>query len=105
MQKAFSRRQFLNTSAGALVGSVVLADRSFAAPLLQQAEEAASKTTILRATKRTLDINGKAASALGILQPNGTQGMSCSANELFNVRLNNELDVPTCDSLAWSASS
>ncbi len=45
--------------------------------------------------KRTLDINGKAAPALGLLQPNGTQGMSCVVDELFNVRLNNELDVPT----------
>ena len=43
MQKAFSRRQFLNTSAGALVGSVMLADSSFAAPLFQQAEKAVSK--------------------------------------------------------------
>ena len=95
MHRAFSRRQFLNTSAGALVGGLVLADRGLAAPLLQQPETAASKTTIIRATKRTLDINGKAAPALGLLQPNGTQGMSCVVDELFNVRLNNELDVPT----------
>lgn len=95
MHRPFSRRQFLSTSAGALLGSVVLADRGFAAPLLQQQEAAASKTTIIRATKRTLNINGKAAPALGLLQPNGTQGMSCVVNELFDVRLNNELGVPT----------
>lgn len=95
MSQAFSRRQFLNTSAAALVGSIVLRDRGMAAPLFQQPEAAASKTTILRAMKRTLDINGKAAPALGLLQPDGTQGMSCIVGDLFNVRLNNELDVPT----------
>jgi FtsP/CotA-like multicopper oxidase with cupredoxin domain len=85
----------LNTSAAALVGSLVLSDRGSAAPWFQQPETAASKTTIIRAMRRTLDINGKAAPALGLLQPNGTQGMSCVVDELFNVRLNNELDVPT----------
>ena len=95
MRHGFSRRQFLSTSAGALVGSVVLGNRSFAAPALQQPEAAASKATVIRAVKRTLDINGKAAPALGLLQPNGAQGMSCVVNELFNVRLDNELDVPT----------
>ena len=96
MKATVSRRQFLNTSVSALVGRVVLADRGFAAPLLwQQLETAAPQTTVLRATKRTLDINGKAANVLGLLQPNGSQGMSCVADELFNVRLNNELPVPT----------
>lgn len=96
MSSSFSRRQFLNTSIGALAGSAVLADRGFAAaPFTRQPEAAASKATVIRATKRTLDINGKAAPALGLLQPDGTQGMSCVVNELFNVRLNNELDVPT----------
>jgi FtsP/CotA-like multicopper oxidase with cupredoxin domain len=95
MHRVFSRRQFLSTSAGAFLGTSVLADRSFAAPWFQQPEAAAAKTTVIRATKRTLDINGKAAPALGLLQPNGTQGMSCVVDDLFNVRLNNELDVPT----------
>jgi FtsP/CotA-like multicopper oxidase with cupredoxin domain len=44
---------------------------------------------------RTLEVNGKAANVLGLLQPNGTQGMSCVVNELFNVRLDNALSVPT----------
>jgi FtsP/CotA-like multicopper oxidase with cupredoxin domain len=86
----------LNSSASAVVGSVALADRGFAAlSALQQPETATSKTTIIRATKRALDINGKAANVLGLLQPDGTQGMSCTVSELFNVRLNNELTMPT----------
>ena len=95
MHRAHSRRQFLNASMGALAGGLVLSQRGLAAPLFQQPEAASAKTTIIRATKRTLDINGKAAPALGLLQPNGTQGMSCVVDDLFNVRLNNELDVPT----------
>jgi FtsP/CotA-like multicopper oxidase with cupredoxin domain len=95
MRQGFSRRQFLRTSAGALVGGVVLGNRSFAASGLQQMEAAASKATVIRAVKRTLDINGRAAPALGLLQPNGTQGISRVVNELFNLRLDNELDVPT----------
>jgi FtsP/CotA-like multicopper oxidase with cupredoxin domain len=96
MKTAVSRRHFLNASVSALVGSVVLADPRFAVPLFsQQPVTAASKTTVIRATKRTLDINGKAANVLGLLQPNGSQGMTCVANELFNVRLDNELSVPT----------
>jgi FtsP/CotA-like multicopper oxidase with cupredoxin domain len=96
MKTTVSRRQFLSTSAGALLGSVALSERGLAAPFLwQQAESAAPKTNVLRATKRTLDINGKAANVLGLLQPDGTQGVTCVANELFNVRVNNELDVPT----------
>src|SRR6516162_5665085 len=96
MSSGFSRRQFLNTSVGALVGSAVLADRGFTSPpLFQQPETAASKTTVIRAMNRTLEVNGKAANVLGLLQPNGTQGMSCVVNELFNVRLDNALSVPT----------
>ena len=96
MPQAFSRRQFLNTSVGALLGSAALADRGFATPpVFQQPEAATSKATVIRAMKRTLDINGKAADVYGLLQPDGTQGMSCIVNELFNVTLENQLPVPT----------
>jgi FtsP/CotA-like multicopper oxidase with cupredoxin domain len=45
--------------------------------------------------KRTLDINGKAANVLGLLQPNGVQGMSINVNDPFHVTLDNQLDTPT----------
>jgi FtsP/CotA-like multicopper oxidase with cupredoxin domain len=97
MKEGISRRQFAHTCLGALAGSVLLKDRGLAeSPWFQQPEtSAASKTTVIRAMKRTLDINGRAADVLGLLQPNGTQGMSCAVNELFNVLLDNELSVPT----------
>jgi FtsP/CotA-like multicopper oxidase with cupredoxin domain len=98
MTQEVSRRQFLNTSFGALVGSVVLADRGFAdaACLFQQSEPPpAAPSTTLRAMKRTLEINGKAADVMGLLQPNGIQGMSAMVNSPFQVTLDNQLPVPT----------
>ncbi|MGB8889713.1 MAG: multicopper oxidase family protein [Candidatus Korobacteraceae bacterium] len=100
MSRGVSRRKFLATSFGALIGSTVLPDRSFAGPLhfLQPAvprSQPASLATTIRATKRTLEINGKAANVLGLLQPNGTQGMSSAVNEPFRVTLENKLTVPT----------
>jgi FtsP/CotA-like multicopper oxidase with cupredoxin domain len=98
MSQEFSRRQFLGTSFGALAGSVLLSDRSFAgvAPFLQQAAPPPElPATTIRAMKRTLDINGKAADVMGLLQPNGTQGMSTTVNAPFQVTLDNQLSVPT----------
>jgi FtsP/CotA-like multicopper oxidase with cupredoxin domain len=76
----------------------MLTDRSFAGALdfLQQAGALhASPATTIRATKRTLEINGKAADVLGLLQPNGTQGMSTTVDASFQVTLENQLSVPT----------
>lgn len=95
MPKGFSRRQFLNTSVGAFAGSILLGNHGLAAPFFQQSEPGTSKATVIRATRRTLDINGKAADVLGLLQPNGTQGLSCVAGEQFNLTLQNELSAPT----------
>ncbi len=97
MDHRISRRRFVSASLGALAASVLSKDQGFAdAPLFPQGETSAtSTTTIIRAMKRTLEVNGKAADVLGLLQPNGKQGMSCVANELFNVRLENQLPVPT----------
>jgi len=82
-----------------VVGSALLPRRSFTdGPyFVQQAPartQSASATTI-QATKRTLEINGKAATVMGLLQPNGAQGMSSIVNEPFQVTLENKLPVPT----------
>jgi FtsP/CotA-like multicopper oxidase with cupredoxin domain len=98
MSQPTSRRQFLSTSFGALAGGMMLSDRSFAGvlPFLQQAAPPPElATTTIRAMKRTLDINGKAADVMGLLQPNGTQGMSTKVNAPFQVTLENQLAVPT----------
>ena len=98
MSQEASRRQFLSTSLSTLVGSVLLTDRGSADPpyFLQQAKTPpASMATSIRATKRTLEINGKAADVMGLLQPNGTQGIGSVVNDPFQVTLDNQLTVPT----------
>jgi hypothetical protein len=86
----------------------VLPKRGFADPfgLLQQTppQTQSARLTTIQATKRTLEINGKAASVMGLLQPNGTQGMSCVVNDPFAVILENKLSVPTGNPLARFAS-
>jgi FtsP/CotA-like multicopper oxidase with cupredoxin domain len=49
----------------------------------------------LRAVKRTLEINGKAATLMGLEQASGKQGVSYDVNQPFNVLLENKLSVPT----------
>jgi FtsP/CotA-like multicopper oxidase with cupredoxin domain len=53
------------------------------------------KPTTLRAMTRTLEINGKAATVMGLLQPNGKQGIESVVDGPFRVNLENKLTVPT----------
>ena len=78
MRQGSSRRKFLATSVGATVGSVLLPRRILGSPsaFLQQVASASPSGTTIQATTRTLDINGKAAKVLGLLQLDGTQGMN-----------------------------
>jgi FtsP/CotA-like multicopper oxidase with cupredoxin domain len=99
MSHEVSRRRFLASSFGALVGGALLPDQIFASPLHlpKQASgtQSASLATTIQATRRTLEVNGKAANVMGLLQPNGSQGMSSFVNEPFRVTLENKLSVPT----------
>jgi len=98
----FSRRKFLATSLYGLAGSAGLPTVSLTellrfapADQAKAAESAAATSTTLQATPRTLEINGKAANVMGLLQPNGTQGMTSVVNQPFQVVLENKLAVPT----------
>jgi len=97
----YSRRRFLVSSLYGLAGSAVLPTGSVAellrfAPADQaKAADSAATSTTLQATPRTLEINGKAANVMGLLQPNGTQGMTTVVNQPFRVVLENKLPVPT----------
>src|SRR5450432_400860 len=100
MSHRISRRKFLAASFGAAAGSALLPRPGFAgaSAFLQQAASAnpsSSPATTIQATTRTLNINGKAANVLGLLQPNGTQGMSAVVGRDFHVTLDNKLSVPT----------
>jgi FtsP/CotA-like multicopper oxidase with cupredoxin domain len=56
---------------------------------------APSESTKLRAAMRTLEVNGKSATLMGLEQPNGKQGMTLMVNQPFNVLLENKLPVAT----------
>ena len=49
----------------------------------------------LRATRRTLDIEGRAASVMGVLGPDGRPGLTLDPGQRFAARLENQLDVET----------
>ncbi|WP_137109705.1 multicopper oxidase family protein [Rhodobacter sp. SY28-1] len=79
-----SRRGFLAASA------------ALAAPLfLPRGLRAETAPRLLRATTRTLDIGGRAVSAKGILNDQGTTGLILNPDEAFRLDLVNELDTPT----------
>lgn len=89
----FSRREFL-TSTSAGLASAALHRNGYAAALnLFQATQSAP--TKVQAITRTLEINGKPASVLGLLQPNGTHGLESVYNQPFRVVLENKLTEPT----------
>jgi FtsP/CotA-like multicopper oxidase with cupredoxin domain len=91
-----SRRTFL-ASAGACLGGLALRDSSYAAVanFLQQGAAPQAAPITLQALTRTLEVNGKAATVMGLLQPNGTQGIESVVNSPFQVILENKLTVPT----------
>jgi FtsP/CotA-like multicopper oxidase with cupredoxin domain len=84
------------TLLGGLTAAAVLAQRSVAQTTPAQPKPTATDpVTILRVQRRNIEVNGKAASVLGISQPDGTQGIVTAVGKQFRVRLENQLDVPT----------
>ncbi len=79
------RRLLLGAAAGVTAG--------WAASFLPARAEPAP--VILRAGRRTIDVNGKAASVFDITQPDGTQGLTTEAGKRFQVDLHNECGVET----------
>ncbi len=81
-----SRRRFLQASAGvALVpalGSIAPA-------------RGAGDVLPLTATSRVIEVNGKPATVLGVLKPDGTPGVFLESGRRFRVDLVNELSEPT----------
>src|SRR5215469_2690246 len=98
MAQQVSRREFLSTSIGTFAGTLMLRDRGLAdaTSFLQQSGKPATfPSTTIRAMKRTLEINSRAADVMGLIQPNGTQGMTSVVNSPFQVTLDNQLVLPT----------
>ncbi len=95
MTAKLSRRGFL-ASAAVGVGGLALRTSPYAHALnlVDQAQPGPTPIT-LQATMRTLEIDGKAASVMGLLQPNGKQGIESVVDSPFRVNLQNKLAVPT----------
>ena len=87
-----SRRAFLLSAAAA--STVATLARSQTAP---QAGSGASSSapTVLRIERRSIEVNGKPASVLGIRQPDGTFGIRTQVGTPFRVRVQNNIDEPS----------
>ena len=83
------RRELLT---GMLLGTAAL---SLPSGLLRPAFGAAVAAQKLRVVRRTIEVNGKAASVFGLLQPNGAVGLRFRADDAFDVLLRNETAEPT----------
>jgi FtsP/CotA-like multicopper oxidase with cupredoxin domain len=83
-----SRRGFLASSA------IALAAGGSSIPL-RRALATATPATILRVESRTIEVNGKPAKVLGLLQPDGKPGITIDAGTRFQVRLENKTGEPT----------
>src|SRR5262245_6903323 len=66
-----------------------------AASTLPSPPQAAPAPAILRVVKRSLEVNGRAASVFGIQQPGGYSGLTTTAAKPFRVRLENQADEET----------
>lgn len=88
-----SRRAFI-ASAGACAGAALL-DRHSCASLLSTQNPASPNAVRLQATMRSLEVNGKAATLMGLDTAHGKQGLSLEAGQPFNVLLENKLALPT----------
>ena len=84
MTHSFSRRGFLAASSASLLGATL--------PLPGMA---APERRSLFATTRTLDIDGRAATVMGLLNASGQKGLTFDEGYAFSVRLENQLGEPT----------
>ena len=83
------RREFL---AGAVAGATAL---SLPWTMSRAAIGADAKPKLLNILRRSIEVNGKAASVFGVQQPDGSVGLRYRADEAFNVLLRNETAEPT----------
>jgi FtsP/CotA-like multicopper oxidase with cupredoxin domain len=91
----FTRRDFmLSTAAAAAVAAPVMTRAQVTAPAAN-APANNQQQTILRLLRRSIEVNGKPASIMGIRQPNGSYGLNTAVNTPFRVRVENQLDVPS----------
>jgi FtsP/CotA-like multicopper oxidase with cupredoxin domain len=81
MTHTLSRRRLLASSATLAAGIALLGQpsRAQAAP-------------VLRVVRRSIEVNGQAASVFGLIGPDGRSGLTLDPGQRFNVALANEID-------------
>lgn len=77
---------------GAVAGAAALA---FPSGLLAETSASRSGGQTLGISRRTIEVNGKAASVFGLRGADGAPGLRLRAGDAFNVRLRNETGEPT----------
>src|SRR5499426_4818015 len=87
-----SRRAFLLSALAASTTGTLA--RSQAAPQTS-AGASGAQPTVLRIERRSIEVNGKSASVLGIRQPDGTFGIRTQVGDRFRVRVENTLEEPS----------
>src|SRR2546426_5332332 len=85
-----SRRAFLLSALAASTASTLA--RAQPAP---QTGASSAQPTLLRIERRSIEVNGKPASVLGIRQPDGTFGIRTQVGNRFRVRVENTLNEPS----------
>src|ERR1700745_184362 len=81
-----SRRAFLVSAAAASAATTL----ARAQPNIEQAPP-----TVLRIERRSIEVNGKPASVLGVRQGDGTFGIRTEVGKRFRVRLGNKIEEPS----------
>ncbi|RUV80748.1 copper oxidase, partial [Mesorhizobium sp. M1A.F.Ca.IN.022.07.1.1] len=86
--QSISRRQFLASAAAIGTAS------AFEPVIIPRAAWAATPE-IIRAETRVIDVAGRAAKVFGLIRSDGTHGLTISAADDFQARLENALAAPT----------
>jgi FtsP/CotA-like multicopper oxidase with cupredoxin domain len=92
-QMLLSRRSFV-TSGAACAGAALIDPRTSVKGLFKT-PNGVPEQTVIQATTRSIEINGKAATMMGLQQSDGKHGLSLTVNQAFDVLLENKLTVPT----------
>lgn len=92
---AMDRRSFLKASFAASIAASAPTLLMRAAAANPASSTSAGQPTLLRVVKRTIEVNGRAATVFGLQQKDGSHGIRIRAGERFNVLLANEAAEPT----------
>jgi len=83
-----TRRRFLISTAAAAAGTIIL-------PRARRGRAEAAAPISLTAERRTIEVNGKAASVFGLRQSDGTPGVVLDPDRRFAIEMVNQSGEPT----------